>query len=311
MISLLLFLITGEFRANLDDLPITPSRSTLYSVDGSFLLCDYSAPGLYLFSPQGAVLKRYDAEGQGPGELERPFVLGVSDSDILVVSQSRNILVFDKELNLKSEHYTPLPEEISSHVFLSGNCLGKNRFLLVMSGLTQGKKYMALEIVYRDKQWEVSGRHFSQITPKSIKNPMPQAPSAINFWLAPDEMRFFKYRSGIFSTEDSYEVFELDPDFTRSENAWTVQALWSDVGDIRPFMPQFRCFIHRVKKLESGYVVEINISREGMVHDFFDENGAFLRRDREDYRIIPSVNSRHVFKTIDDGEHQWLVPLEP
>jgi len=236
-----------------------------------------------LLDGDGRLIAKYDKKGQGPGELNAPFIMGVWDKEIFVASKNRRLMVFDDRLNLLERDLPPLPQMITG-----GTALGAKRFLV---GTHLHFGHWFTELILTDVGWESGKTYF----------PVEYDASNSTFF------SYFKMQNGTVIAhpglirEDHYQVqvfpsgsdqpalgFGAPTEEWKGPNisVWTNQALRS--GSL--FIVNLGVYNDQTKMVEAQYV------------DTFDKDGRFLKREKPQEELW--------FVTVTDSSEVWVVNCE-
>ena len=73
--------VTPQWERNLDEVEVYRARALAVAEDGTVAIIDRDQGQIVLLDDQGQLVKRIDANGQGPGELESPVEISYSPED--------------------------------------------------------------------------------------------------------------------------------------------------------------------------------------------------------------------------------------
>ncbi len=300
-------LAAGEFSLSLDDLGFY-ERLQFYRAQDRYIIIARNEAGIGLSNLDGNLLRRYQKPGQGPLELQFPFLLGWDEKQILVASNGRNLVSFDFGLEPKANPLPFLPASIASKTAYCGLQSGPDTFLVMLSGLSSAE-FLLHELKLDGHSWRQKAAYFKQRDPHTTQ----MEAKSRNFRINPHAGRFFKTR---FVADDSYEVsVHLQPD-KQGEDGETVQVLQASTEDFPRQAPWYRATLSDSMKTPGGYAVIFWARPEGEKEpipfaDSFEENGAYSRRVRLESGPIPCVNCEAIWILSEgvDGEayRPWKV----
>ncbi len=303
----------GDFNLVYDDLGFYENIQ-FYEFNDKYVVVGRRDAGIALIDLSGKLLRRYQKPGQGPKDLQHPFLMGESEGELLVVSNGRNILSFDSDLTPRADAISPLSLSLSSSPSLYGLAKGPNSFLLLKSGLSPAE-YLVWEVVYQGKQWKRKAAYFQQ--KETIANNREN--NSQNFRINAHGGWFFKT---IFGVENEYEVSVHRLPTKHGEDGEIVQILLQSVEDFPRLSPRYRIAMLDSLKTEKGYAVTFKARGEtgdnpSIFVDIFLENGTFVRRDALESSLAACINCEEIWilgESADGQEvfRQWnaYLPLQ-
>lgn len=303
MITLILMnlLMFNHKPIDLTNLNIYKTESVfLYKIQGNYLICSTQDNALSLFDASGKLIKSINDPGIGPGQLHRPAVFGITKDAIIILNNQRAFSVYSHQLELfKDRPLPPFPTHKIRHGFLPrGTYLENQTFLFI----NEFSSHAYSHIQFDEGTWKVDS--FIQI-------PNNQDSKSI---LVHNDLFFI---TTAFQKEEYYEL-EVHQSLPKSaeDKDHMVQVLR---GNITAFprdhylsIPyKIRGSIRAAAKIPEGYLVEFVHHVPGndtFYWDFYDNQGTFLKRTKQDLlMLLPVTNDAQVF-AIEDGEH--LLPIE-
>lgn len=311
MHSTLFFLVlaAGDFSLSLDHLGFFENIQ-FYRAEDQYVIIARNEGGIGLVDLDGKLLYRYQQPGQGPLELQYPFLLGWDEDRILLASNDRNLVSFDFQLNPEANPFPPLPASISAKVAYCGLQRAPRTFLLILSGLSSAE-YLVLEMEFGGA-WVQKAAYFKQREPRTTN----METKNLNYRINPHAGRIFKTT---FVADDAYEVSVHLPPVKPGEDGETVQILQQSTEDFPKLSPWYRATMSDSMKTPNGYAVifwarEVGRKEPEPYVDTFEENGNFLRRLRLESSPIPCANCGEIWilgEGVDGGEayRQWDAPV--
>jgi len=284
-----LLLVDGDLDLNRLDLH-QPELAAVWQWDEDLLFCETHPPKLVLVSKAGEIKAVHDREGQGPGELMFPRVMGFEDNLLYIINNRSQVVVFDKSLKVVKT-LPSLHPIIGSKIVAQGAKIGGNRFVLFFGFSGTAHKFGIVEIQLDGKKWKVTNRYFPfNIQEENRGQPIPYAKNPM--WQLSGS-RLFRIRPLVLKDEDDYEIQFYSKPWNGDGNRKPIGGMFAIVDDIISKKDKsFRCFIEKIGTLDDGFVVEIIYEvTEKVAHDFFDFSGGFIRRDFGEYYILPIRNA--------------------
>jgi len=274
--------------------------ATIHRVGDHWLICDMSEAKLLLIDEKGALAALYHKQGQGPGELEQPWVMGVDRGEIFVANNLSDVVVFDDKLNLLKRE---LPSLTVDALYRSGFCAGPNEFYL-LAFFSSGPP-LVKRIKLENGEWQVLSRFLDQRLTRAEMIKAKKSSAAASKVDYHNGMFFYEPES---YEDDYYEVFGYT---TKGLNSERIDISFSNELDgYEPIYRGFYAVIYAVGRMAEGYVLEIKTKKNGekiMFHDYYDLNGKFVARvEMPDTKLIPSLNSPDLFLWRDNEESPTL-----
>jgi hypothetical protein len=299
----------------LSELDLHPAASVrLFAVDEDRLLITHFQNGvLYLIDKKGEVLARYEKQGQGPGELHRHWVLGVTEDQILVCSNNRHIIAFDHSLRLlERQTYPPLPSRLSGY-YSYGHYANESFYL------RQGrfKPYLIMRIALQNEQWVVLDNHFpTGQTKDDLRDIMRGSYTGKPYaHISGDDL--FVAPNGTPVGQDHYQIEVFRNYF---QNPGSVDSDLTLTAPLDESFPDYNFFmstnISPVFQAPWGYIVQFRTLNEAdrfspfIWHDFFDEKGQLIGRlgPRLDVYVVAPINGGAVYFSSDGDDGLRLTP---
>jgi len=221
-------------------------------------------------------------------ELYRPTLMGFDDQNLYIISNRTRVVVFDKNLKIVESSLPSLQPIVGSKIVWQGVKSGENTFIMVYGSTGIQHTHGMIEAELKGQKWKITNRFYPFDIGANNKN-MP-LPNAKNPKWQIGGSKLFRIQSTVLQTEDQYEILFFPKPWENKAYDDPIGGLFSNVEDIVSKDKNFRCFPDRIGELPRGFVVQLSFDRTNIVHDYFDENGGFLRRDFEDYHIIPVGN---------------------
>jgi len=289
----LFFLAGGPyFEVSMDDLGFYEPGLQLYQYQNHFLFVSSLDHGLALVDAKGRVIHKYEKDGLGPKELHYPYVLGISE-DILIVSDLKNVIMFDNELKPTTGHYPCLPPSVASgSSILHGYVLSKSQYCLIhkaWSSRSKGITNLSFETGY----WLETDTFFPQKHPPNSS--LMEKLRNYNFNI---------HNGTLFKTtavaDDWYEVslYQIPRKIGDDHERKMIQHLSGSLAEFPNLKPGYKAYICESFEQDFGYVVTFNISflpqNAKYMADLFDRKGKFLKRVALNARALPCVNCEDV-----------------
>jgi len=287
----LLFFVffANDFQIQLDELGFYEPGIQFYSFDDKYIIISSLDGGIAIVDPSGKVTKRYVKKGMGPGELQFPFVLGISNDSITVVSNYRNVIEFNQNLVPNTKEFPPLPPAVmSGKIILHGFQTGNKQFLLIQQPWASNP-FAITELNFSKKKWVEGANYF----PKIDDSGDPMSLRTGNYKFNLHNKVFFK---SLAMAIDWYEVSLFHTPQKKGDDNNTIQVLAGNVENLPMHKPGFRAYVSESFQTSFGYVVtlEVNFLPAGQplkyVADLFDNSGKFLKRIDIDSNVVPCIN---------------------
>lgn len=286
-----------DFSIDVEDLDLYhPERATVYQWNDHYIFLEYNPAKILKISPKGNVISSFSEEGDGPKEIMKPVPLGFDKTNFFVLSHGSRILVFDKELKPIEMPLPSLRSVLGARIVWQGQKLADGSFVLLFGSTGIHHSHGLIRVKPNGDQWKVLDRYFPYDIAANSKNlPMPNAKNP-KWQFAGNSM--IKLPSTVLQSEEFYEISFYPKPWESSDFNYPSAVIISDVQGIVSRHKHFRCFPSTVGYWEKGYIVQFGFNRGNQGHDYFDKDGAFIRRDFEDYHIIPVVNTNKTMKLI-------------
>lgn len=297
--------LSGDFVKDVDSLGLyRPELATVWQWDENYLFFEYNPARIVKVSPKGVVLSSFSQEGDGPEEIMRPVPLGFDDEYLFVISHRHRVLIFDKNLKLTNQKLPSIRSIIGRSVVWQGLKLADGTFALLYGSTGIHHSHGLVRVKHSENEWQVLNRYFPfDIVGENKNMPLPNAKNPK--WQFGEGV-MFNVTPTVLQSEDSYEVLFHPKPWATDNHEVPIGGLFADVEAIVSQHKAIRCFPMHVGRLKNGYVVEIAFNRGDVAHDYFDLDGGFIRRDFEDYHIVPVTNTNQTLKLVSNGDIEQL-----
>lgn len=308
---ILAYLSLGLFFLNIDAEVLDLNRPELACVwqwGDDLLFVETNPPKLVLVSKEGLLKATYDKHGQAPGELMFPRVFGIDDRYVYLFKYRSDVQVFDKQLKFVKK-LPSLHSALGSSITTFGISTGKDQFAIMYTSGSLHHAYGIVEVGLTGKDWRVIQKYFPfNIEEENRGQSMPEAKNPM--W-QPSASYLFRAVPLVFKNQDEYVVPVYKKPW-KVEAAQPIMQLHALLDDIQSKKDKkFRCFIDKVGVIKNGFVVEIVYEiTERVAHDYFDINGGFVRRDFDEYYILPVRNADMTLKLTYHEERDILTVLK-
>lgn len=310
MLTVIILLLMGtNFELNPEKAGIYYSEGMpIYQLGENYVFLGFRDKVLALISPEGEVLKTYNKQGQGPGELEMSNPIGVSNDKYYLYTNDQ-ILEFDNQLNFLKSHRLSSDSMLTSiSSIFSGKKTKENRFIL---GCMFSPEVL-IELVQGDSDWRVSS---TVEIPEYFDLFMQKKNVTCGVSIRQD----YIFINKIFTTETNYQIFGYQNDLPKTidDESKAVIMLQADTGGFDIFeigMRPVRTAIVRAFDTPEGFIVNFqHMSKDKNLtyyHDFFDKDGSFLERKKASgLHFLPCINASTVFalETDEDGNEKITI----
>ena len=262
--------------------------SEIYRFHDKWLVCSRTQAALYLINDQGQVDASFKNSGKGPGELERPWVLGVFEDYVLVCSFHGPVLKFGDRLVLQD---SILPKFPNANFWRQAQAFDEHDFLVFNQG---GFDFNVYRYTLTDNKWSLAGQYFEQTLDFSrvVQRRASSAESSSAFF--DGKTAFFQPKG---YQEPYYEVHVID--FSNYREDQRLAVLAAPLEAFEPYYRGFYAFIDRAAVLPEGYLVEVRTQERGnkvILHDYFNTDGRLVKRQRQDgTKLLPVKNGPEIF----------------
>lgn len=302
------FLLAEGTHFKAEDLGLyQPEKSSVWAWGEDLLFWEYTPAKLVLVSSEGKLKARFEKEGPGPDELFRPTLMGFDDQFLYMINNRTRIVVFDKNLKMVEKTLPPLQPVVGSNIIWQGVKTDESSFILVYGSTGIQHKYGMIHVTHDGKKWTVKDRYFPFDIQENNKNlPMPNAKNP-KWQIGGSQL--YRIQATVLQSEDQYEILIYSKPWLGSSKSEQIGGMFSVVEDITSSDSNFRCFPDVIGKIPSGYVVQLSFDRTNIAHDYFDERGGFLKRDFEEYHILPVGNADFSLKVHWENEDEIITIL--
>jgi len=213
---------------------------------------------LVIDTETGALRHRLTSEGDGPGELNHPIVLGVRDDYFIVCMEDSRVMAFDFSLNLlKDKEFRKLNFAVLGGYYSDG------RFLFWLYP-TSG--HFLAEVSLKGAEWHVQKKLFPSELDKRFR-------TKYEFTYQAGVAFKMRYHAG----DDHYRIEAFGYPFLQ-ENMILERSV-----DALPGFDRSRLFINSCYKTKNRYYVSVVLADEkylttGSWIDEWSENGTFIKR---------------------------------
>lgn len=285
-----------------------PELATVWEWEDHYLFFEYSPAGIVKVSPEGKLRARFNQEGNGPKEIMRPVSLGFDREHLYVLSHGHKILVFDKNLTPTKKKMPSLRPILERNIAWQGIKLKDGTFVLLYGSTGLHHSHGLIRVKLDKDRWQVIERYFPfDIPSNNLNMPMPNVKNPK--WQLGEKM-LFRLTQAVLKSETSYEILMYSKPWESQEYEVPIGGMVAQVESIVSKNKHFKCFPSHIGMLKQGYVVELIFNQSDIAHDYFDSNGIFLRRDFDDYHIIPVINTNKTFKLTTKGETERLFLIQ-
>lgn len=271
--------------------------ATIHKVKNNYLICSSQDSAIALFDNTGKRLQLHNDRGNGPGQLFKPSVFGVTENRIFILNNLRSFNVYDHNLNLLKETLSPIPYDKIRYSFQPRGHYEKPDSFLFFAEFSGFAYY---QINKSQAGWDIVGQ---------IPEESPDV-TTINY----HDGLFFM--TSAYFAEETYQINVLKSlPKKKDDSAGLQQAL---VGNLRDFpnrahpglSHKTRASIMKTVKTNKGFIVEFQRPEAKDRHifwDYFDDQGVFQKRVKKDETwLIPVTNSNEVF-VVEDGEQLFFL----
>jgi len=282
--------------------------SSVNRVGGHWLLCSTMGDKLLLFSDQGEKVAVWERAGQGPGELSKPYVMGVAENRIYVATIDGRALAFDARLRWLEDVRLPRLQFGQGHFMTASFRVGEGEFLVL--AMVSAFAPLAKHVALKEDRWAVAGEYFPQKLTREIMRATGKTGAAASQIACHDRWLFY-VPEGFQEPRYEIQVYRY-PDMNEGQ---AVLALANQAEAYEPILGVY-AMISAVAKLPRGWIVEAMAKKNGeniYVHDYFDEAGKFVQRAEasSETKLHPVVNGPGIMIWRGDEEPATLAPFEP
>jgi len=277
--------------------------ASINKIGENWLICSMFGNKLILFSPDGKQLAVWDRQGEGPGEIVAPYILGVGSNDLLAVSLNGRVLAFDSKLQwMEDVHYPRL--QFGRGTVIQSGFLADNKDYYIVSIISMFSP-LVKRVSLVDGEWEIIEEFFPQrLDPGTAQRQGKSGAASSNIF----------YQNGWFFYQDEhFEKPRYEVEAYRFPDIHEGQALIVLRNQVEAYERNYGVYagIYKGAKLEKGWLLEVLTAKDGQemyLHDFFDERGKFLKRVEftSETKIHPVVNAPDVFIWRGDRERPVL-----
>jgi len=196
------------------------SLISFHELDGHLLAVGPMDNLLVLFDSQGKEIARLEESQPAGAKLAVPTIMGITENRILVVSNGKDILVFDHGLKPVEASYPPLQMMI-----MSGRHLKADEFMLYTFG---NEEHALTHVALENGAWQKKGA----LMPVVFSSEEPNQPAMPTSWVAVQGDLAFAW-TPIVMGEDRYHIDVFDT--AGISTAEQVLVFENRIDDLRGF----------------------------------------------------------------------------